>query len=129
MPIKIDICPSYLHLHWSGIITGEDLAYLFKELPVVGARCGFAPHVLHTMDPATELQLQTIDACAYSLRRTQTPIPMPIKAAFVAHTPVAVAISRTFSSLNGNPNLTTKSFLTEAQALAWLGAPTPDKRH
>ncbi len=121
MPIKFEVRARHLHAHWSGTITASDLTSMFKELPAVAAACKFVPHVLHTMDPKTELQLGTMDACEYSLRRARTPIPTRVKAAFVANTPVAVAIASSFRGLNGNPNLTMETFPSEAEALIWLG--------
>ncbi len=121
MPIKFEVRDRHLHAHWSGTITANDLAAMFKELPAVAAGCKFVPHILHTMDPKTELQLGTLDACEYSVRRARTPIPTRVKAAFVANTPVAVAIASSFRGLNGNPNLTMQAFPSEAEALSWLG--------
>lgn len=123
MPIEIQTRADHLHAHWSGMITAKDLGQLFGELPAVAARCGFVPHVLHTVDPTAELQLDTLEAFNYSKRRIATPIPVPVKAAFVAHTPAAVAIARNFANFNRNPNLTLQSFLTEQAALAWLVGP------
>ncbi len=123
MPIAIETRADHIHVHWSGSITPPDLGQLFGELPVVAARCGFVPHVLHTIDPAAELKIDTLEAFNYSKRRIVTPIPVPVKAAFVAHTPAAVAIARTFANFNRNPNLTLQSFLTDQAALAWLVGP------
>lgn len=123
MPIQIETRANHLHVHWSGTITPPDLGQLFGELPAVAARCGFTPHVLHTVAPTAELKLDTLEAFNYSKRRIGTPIPVPVKAAFVAHTPAGVGLSRTFDSFNRNPNLTLKSFLTERDALEWLVGP------
>jgi hypothetical protein len=120
MPIQIEVRANHLRVRWSGTIVPPDLAQLFGELPAVAARCGFTPHVLHTVDPGTALNLETLEAFNYSKRRTCTPIPVPVRGAFVAHTPAAIALARTFGDLNRNPNLTLKSFLTEVDAVAWL---------
>ena len=120
MPITLAPRADHLHVHWSGRITPPDLARLFHELPALAANCGFRPHVLHTSDPAAELQLDTIEAWNYSMQRTRTPIPVQVRAAFVAHTPAGVALARTFENLNRNPHLTMRSFPDESRALAWL---------
>ena len=124
MPIQIEIRANHLHAHWSGTITAKDLGQLFGELPAVAARCGFVPHVLHTADPAAELKLDSLEAFNYSKRRISTPIPVPVKAAFVAHSPAAVAIARNFANFNRNPHLTLQTLPNETDALAWLVGPT-----
>lgn len=129
MPIAIEKRTDHLHVYWSGEIVAQDLGQLFGELPAVAARCPFPPHILHTVDPQAELRLDSLEAFTYSKRRIATPIPTPVRAAFVAHSPAAVAIARNFENFNRNPHLTLKSFLTEADALAWiLETPPPAPR-
>lgn len=125
MPICIETRLNHLHVHWSGVITPSDLAQLLGELPERAARCGFTPHVLHTIDDAAELGLETLEAFNGSKRCTHTPIPVPNNAAFVAHSPAAVAIARPSYGFNKNPNLAMKSFPNEEAALSWLGLPSP----
>ncbi len=125
MPITIESRANHLHVHWSGKIVAEDLGRLFGELPAAAARCAFRPHILHTVDPQAELGLDSLEAFTYSKRRIVTPIPAPVRAAFVAHSPAAVAIARNFENFNRNPHLTLKSFLNEADALAWILDPPP----
>jgi hypothetical protein len=109
---------------------------LFKELPTVAAGCGFIPNILHTADPAAVLDLGANEAFSYTRKRIATPIPVPTKAAFLANTPVGVAIARNFENFSRNPNLLLRSFVSEDDALAWLvgdlrqapvggGAPNP----
>lgn len=125
MPIQIETCSDHLHVHWSGTITAADLAQLFVGLPAAGLRCTFTPHVLHTIDPAAELQIDTIEAFNYSKRRIPPPLPFLVKVAFVAHTPAAVAIARNFANFNRNPSLVLRSFVAPQAALAWLREATP----
>ena len=120
MPIQIETRANHLHVHWSGNVTQSDLADLLRQLPLVAARCGFVPHILHTFAPAADLKLESIEVFNYTRERIRTPIPAPVRAAFVAHTPAGVAIARNFENFNRNPNLTLRSFVSENDALAWL---------
>lgn len=120
MPIQIETQANHIHVHWSGAITPPDLAHLFRELPAVANSCGFVPHILHTADPLAELKLGSLEAFNYTRKRIGTPIPSPVKAAFVANTPAGVAIARNFANFNRNPSLTLKSFVSEKDALEWL---------
>ena len=52
-------------------------------MPRIGRSLGFAPDVLHTFAAVTGLGLKPIEAFAYSLRRSQEPIPNPIRSAIV----------------------------------------------
>ncbi len=120
MPISVEIRDRHLQVIWSGTITTDDLGTLFRELPAAAMRCGFTPHVLHTMDSVGDLELGTWDACDYSLRRARTEIPAKVRAAFVASTPVAGAMARVFASFNRNPNLEMATFPDRDEALRWL---------
>ncbi len=120
MPIRIEVCSRHIHVSWHGLVTADDLTALFRGLPETARTCGFTPHVLHTAEAVTDLQLGTWDACEYSLRRSRTPLPAPVKVAFVATTPVSGALARVFRGFNRNPNLTMDVFPTRAEALAWL---------
>lgn len=120
MPIQVFADEGFLHVVWSGMIAPDDLGTLFRELPLAARQCGFRPHVLHTMNAVSELQLGTWDACDYSLRRSRTEIPPGVRSAFVASTPVAQAMARVFGSFNRNPNLEMATFPSKEEALKWL---------
>ena len=120
MPYTHTIEGRIVHVCWYGAITHQDLDVFGAEMPRIGRSLGFAPDVLHTFAAVTGLGLKPIEAFAYSLRRSQEPIPNPIRSAIVGSSAQGEALATVFKELNRTPNLEMKVFADETAARRWL---------
>jgi hypothetical protein len=121
MPFTHTVEGRLLHIHWSGVVSRDDLQRFGGTMPGLVAGLGFVPDVLHSFEAVEGYSFQPFVVYLVSLLRKRVTIPAPVRAAAVATKPELLKLAQLFKALNGSPNLTIEVFRTEAAARAWLG--------
>lgn len=114
---------SLVHVRWSGILSNQDLASLFEELPRASAEAGFAPPVLHTFDEVERVDIEPTALVRHSRDRVWTLLPNPIRSASVGASPLTYGYALMIKRLNANPMIEMEVFASVEDALAWLSPP------
>jgi len=112
-----------LNVHWSGVLTREDLGRIFRELPEWSQSLGFAPDVVHVFDDVESINFVFEDLIEHSRGRIWTPLPNRVKSAAVGATPLTQGFARMFRALNANPMIQMEVFESETEARRWLAEP------
>lgn len=122
MPYKATQTDGYVHIQWHGMLKAQDLLALAHELPRIGATLGYAPNVLHTFAGMTGTQIEPWSMLQHSLRRRDTPMPNPIRVAWVTDDAEIRRMGELFQELNRNPNIEISVFDAGAAAKIWMQA-------
>ncbi len=125
MPYERTQSDRIVHYRWYGEITPDDLRTIGRELPDLASRLGYAPDVLHTFADSVTGHVDAWTMFEESIRRRNTRLRNPVKAAWVAGKGPVLTAARMFQELNRNPDMKIEIFRSEKAARKWLGEASP----
>ncbi len=121
MPVTLDLESIPLVTTFSGVVTFDESRRALEEIEAA-ERSGH----LKTWDRISDaravidVHLDFSDVFHFGQRRTNMPIPVPFKSAFVVATQLGLGFARMFQSLNRNPQITIEVFETMDHARDWI---------